>query len=304
MKPIAERIAEELNVRPAQVAAAVGLLDEGSTVPFIARYRKEVTGALDDTQLRTLENRLDYLREIEDAATTCSIRSGTGQARQGTGSAVLEADNKARLEDIYLPSSQSAAPRRRSPGKRASSRWPTRCSPPRARAAGSGRTLRQARRGQDGAGRARRRAGDPDRAVRRGRRADRPPARGFLAGRPDRLKGPRGQGGGRGEVLGLFRLLRAAREDPLASGAGADARRSRGNFGPRARPRPSADPASRTSARSNSRSPIASPSPTAAGRATGGSSTPPAGRGGPRSRPSSRSRTSGSASGPRPRTRR
>ena len=62
---IEHRIAQELSVKPEQVAAAVRLLDEGATVPFIARYRKEVTGALDDTQLRTLEERLAYLRELE-----------------------------------------------------------------------------------------------------------------------------------------------------------------------------------------------------------------------------------------------
>jgi len=65
MKSISQRIAEELSVSERQVAAAVDLLDAGSTVPFIARYRKEVTGALDDTQLRTLEERLIYLREME-----------------------------------------------------------------------------------------------------------------------------------------------------------------------------------------------------------------------------------------------
>lgn len=66
MLQINQQIAQELNVRPQQVEAAVRLLDEGSTVPFIARYRKEVTGALDDTQLRDLEQRLGYLRELED----------------------------------------------------------------------------------------------------------------------------------------------------------------------------------------------------------------------------------------------
>src|SRR6185369_3877225 len=72
---IVQRIATELTVQPRQVAAAVQLLDEGATVPFIARYRKEVTGNLDDTQLRTLEERLLYLRELEDrrAAIIASI---------------------------------------------------------------------------------------------------------------------------------------------------------------------------------------------------------------------------------------
>ncbi len=104
MKPIAERIAEELNVRPAQVAAAVGLLDEGATVPFIARYRKEATGALDDTQLRTLETRLAYLRELEDRrkAILESILE-QGKLEPALEAQIREADTKARLEDIYLP---------------------------------------------------------------------------------------------------------------------------------------------------------------------------------------------------------
>ena len=104
MKSISQRIAEELNVADRQVAAAVELLDGGATVPFIARYRKEATGALDDTQLRTLEERLRYLRELEDrrAAILDSVKA------QGKLDAALEAqinaaDSKARLEDIYLP---------------------------------------------------------------------------------------------------------------------------------------------------------------------------------------------------------
>ncbi|WP_405422140.1 Tex family protein [Streptomyces erythrochromogenes] len=98
------RIAEELGVRERQVEAAVELLDGGSTVPFIARYRKEATEMLDDAQLRTLEERLRYLRELEDrrAAILDSVRE------QGKLDAELEArinaaDTKARLEDIYLP---------------------------------------------------------------------------------------------------------------------------------------------------------------------------------------------------------
>ena len=66
MTPIFQRIADELGVKAGQVSAAVGLLDEGATVPFISRYRKEVTGGLDDSQMRTLETRLAYLREMED----------------------------------------------------------------------------------------------------------------------------------------------------------------------------------------------------------------------------------------------
>ena len=104
MKPIAERIAEELNVTPAKVAAAIGLLDAGATVPFIARYRKEATGALDDTKLRTLGTRLAYLRELEDRRKTIleSIRE-QGKLDAGLEAQIREAESKARLEDIYLP---------------------------------------------------------------------------------------------------------------------------------------------------------------------------------------------------------
>jgi uncharacterized protein len=98
------RIAEELGVRDGQVTAAVDLLDGGATVPFIARYRKEVTGALDDAQLRTLEERLRYLRELEErrAAVLESIRS-QGKLDDALEAQVMAADSKARLEDIYLP---------------------------------------------------------------------------------------------------------------------------------------------------------------------------------------------------------
>ncbi|MGK5681957.1 Tex family protein [Actinoplanes sp. URMC 104] len=101
---IHQRIASELGVRENQVTAAVDLLDGGATVPFIARYRKEVTGALDDTQLRTLEERLGYLRELEDrrAAVLESIRT-QGKLDDALEQAILAADSKARLEDIYLP---------------------------------------------------------------------------------------------------------------------------------------------------------------------------------------------------------
>ncbi|MFC4563359.1 Tex family protein [Nocardiopsis mangrovi] len=101
---IDQRIAEELGVREQQVAAAVGLLDEGATVPFIARYRKEVTGTLDDAQLRTLEERLRYLRELEERRTAVleSIRS-QGKLDDALEARINAADSKARLEDIYLP---------------------------------------------------------------------------------------------------------------------------------------------------------------------------------------------------------
>ncbi|GAA4463807.1 Tex family protein [Phytohabitans houttuyneae] len=98
------RIADELGVRERQVAAAVDLLDGGATVPFIARYRKEATGALDDAQLRTLEERLRYLREMEERRTAIleSIRS-QGKLDEALEAQIMAADSKARLEDIYLP---------------------------------------------------------------------------------------------------------------------------------------------------------------------------------------------------------
>lgn len=98
------RIAEELAVRETQVRAAVELLDAGSTVPFIARYRKEITGGLDDAQLRVLEERLHYLRELDErrAAIIESIR-GQGKLDDALHRQILLAETKARLEDIYLP---------------------------------------------------------------------------------------------------------------------------------------------------------------------------------------------------------
>ena len=107
MLSINNRIAEELGVRPQQVAAAVGLLDEGATVPFIARYRKEVTGSLDDTQLRTLEERLRYLRELDErrASILASIEE-QGKLSAELAREINLADTKTRLEDLYLPYKQ------------------------------------------------------------------------------------------------------------------------------------------------------------------------------------------------------
>jgi uncharacterized protein len=101
---IPNRIADELGVRPHQVKAAVDLLDGGATVPFIARYRKEATGALDDAQLRTLEERLRYLRELEERRTVVldEIRK-QGKLDEALEARILAAESKARLEDIYLP---------------------------------------------------------------------------------------------------------------------------------------------------------------------------------------------------------
>ncbi|MBQ0750106.1 MAG: RNA-binding transcriptional accessory protein [Roseovarius sp.] len=101
---IARTIATEIDARPAQVAAAVTLLDGGATVPFIARYRKEVTGGLDDTQLRNLAERLTYLRELEArrAVILTSIKD-QGKLTEPLARAIAEAETKAVLEDIYLP---------------------------------------------------------------------------------------------------------------------------------------------------------------------------------------------------------
>jgi uncharacterized protein len=101
---IHRQIAQELGVREQQVEATVALLDGGATVPFVARYRKEITGALDDAQLRTLEERLNYLRELEArrAAILESVRE-QGKLDAALEAAIMAADSKGRLEDIYLP---------------------------------------------------------------------------------------------------------------------------------------------------------------------------------------------------------
>jgi uncharacterized protein len=101
---IQQRIADELGVRSHQVSAAVDLLDGGATVPFVARYRKEATGALDDAQLRTLEERLRYLRELEERRTVVldEIRK-QGKLDEALEARIMAAESKARLEDIYLP---------------------------------------------------------------------------------------------------------------------------------------------------------------------------------------------------------
>ncbi|MCV7131048.1 MULTISPECIES: Tex family protein [Mycolicibacterium] len=104
IKSVNVRLAEELEVAETQVAAAVRLLDEGATVPFIARYRKEATGSLDDGQLRVLEERLAYLRELDErrSAVLASIKE-QGKLTDDLTAALMAADTKARVEDIYLP---------------------------------------------------------------------------------------------------------------------------------------------------------------------------------------------------------
>src|SRR5882757_1000648 len=101
---INRQIAQELGVREEQISATVELLDGGATVPFVARYRKEVTGGLDDAQLRTIEERLRYLRELEDRRKVIleSVRE-QGKLDATLEAAIMAADSKGRLEDIYLP---------------------------------------------------------------------------------------------------------------------------------------------------------------------------------------------------------
>jgi len=104
MLSISQRISEELSVQEKQVVAAIELLDEGSTVPFISRYRKEVTGGLDDSELRQLEDRLRYLRELDDRRN--AILKSIDEQEKLTPelkASILQADTKNRLEDLYLP---------------------------------------------------------------------------------------------------------------------------------------------------------------------------------------------------------
>lgn len=104
---ISKKIAKELNVRDQQVVATIELIDDGATIPFIARYRKEVTGALDDSQLRTLEERLRYLTELEDRKKTIlkSIHE-QGKLNNALAQQITDVDTKNELEDIYLPYKQ------------------------------------------------------------------------------------------------------------------------------------------------------------------------------------------------------
>ena len=114
MNSIFQRIADELQIQSQQVYAAVKLLDEGATVPFISRYRKEVTGGLDDSQMRQLEERLRYLRELEErrAAILKSI-ADQDKLTPELEAEINQADTKNRLEDLYLP----YKPKRRTKGQ-------------------------------------------------------------------------------------------------------------------------------------------------------------------------------------------
>jgi len=104
MKSVSQRISEQLNIKEIQVTAAVDLIDEGATVPFIARYRKEVTGGLDDIQLRQLEDKLHYIRELDDRRETIlkSIDE-QGKLTDSLKASIAQAETKTTLEDLYLP---------------------------------------------------------------------------------------------------------------------------------------------------------------------------------------------------------
>ncbi|MFT7549546.1 MAG: hypothetical protein ACI9VI_003406, partial [Candidatus Azotimanducaceae bacterium] len=104
MPSISQNIAQELNVKLIQVDATIAMLDEGSTVPFISRYRKEVTGGLDDIQLRLLSERLIYLRELADRRqSVLSSIEEQGKLSPELRLAIEQAETKTRLEDLYLP---------------------------------------------------------------------------------------------------------------------------------------------------------------------------------------------------------
>jgi hypothetical protein len=224
---IIQLIAKELGVGPQQVAAAVALLDEGSTVPFIARYRKEATSKLDDTQLRNLDERLLYLRELQDrrAVVLASIEE-QGKLTDELRAAVEGAATKQALEDIYLPykpkrrtaRADRARGRARAAGRRAARRSYAR---PRA----GSREVRERQTGcrerrpgrQD---RARRRARYSRRAFRRDGRAVGQTARPHLGTGRRHFQGHERQEDCRGrKIPGLLRLFGNDTHHPLASRA-------------------------------------------------------------------------------------
>ncbi len=239
MLSIQERIAAELDVGVNQVAAAVGLLDDGATVPFVARYRKEVTGGLDDVQLRALEQRLGYLRELEDRREAI-VKSITEQGKMTPAleASIREADSKARLEDLYLP----YKPRRRTKGQiaREAGIEPLAellLTDPDARSRDRGGGVPERRgRLRRRQGRARRCAPHPDGTLRRGRRAGGPCAPAAARGRAAAGARGRGQGGRGRQVRRLLRAQRAAGEGALAPRAGDVPRPQRGRAVPGRRP--------------------------------------------------------------------
>lgn len=126
---ISRAIAADIHCTPAQAAAAVNLLEEGATVPFIARYRKEVTGGLDDTQLRALEEKLIYLKDLEDRrASILESIEKQGKLTDALRAEIESADSKQRLEDLYLPYKPKRRTRLKRPVKRGLSRSRISCS--------------------------------------------------------------------------------------------------------------------------------------------------------------------------------
>ena len=128
MPSISQRIADTLNVQLRQVDAAIALLDDKATVPFIARYRKEATGGLDEIQLRALEERLVYLRELEERrATILKSIEEQGKLTPELAAAIRDADTKARLEDLYLPYKPKRRTKAQIAREAAWSRWRSGC---------------------------------------------------------------------------------------------------------------------------------------------------------------------------------
>ena len=207
MDKINQRIATELGVAPGQVAAAVELLGEGATVPFIARYRKEKTGGLDDTQLRKLEERLGYLRELEERrATVLKTIEEQGKLTPELARAINAAATKVELEDLYAP----FKPKRRTKAQIAREAGLEPLSEallknpaldPETEAAKYHRCRQGRRRRQGGAGR---RASHPHRAHRRNADARRQLARMAVERRRPEVGREEGQDRGRCQVLRLF----------------------------------------------------------------------------------------------------
>ena len=230
MQNIVAQIAQEIRVGVHQVQAAVDLLDGGATVPFIARYRKEATGGLDDIQLRELAFRLDYLRELEDRRETI-LKSIDEQGKLTAANCAPPCcwpPTKQELEDLYLPFKQ----RRRTKGQiarefgiepLADKLWADPTLDPAAEAAAFTEAARGAGRRQTRrrflhrARRARRRARHPERALGRRRRAAAEPARMAVGRGPAQEHAGGGQGrehARRGQVSRLLRLRRADRRVP------------------------------------------------------------------------------------------
>ena len=238
MDIINQKIASELGVAIGQVAAAVELLGEGATVPFIARYRKEKTGGLDDTQLRKLETRLGYLRELEERrATVLKSITEQGKLTPELAKAISGAATKVELEDLYAP----FKPKRRTKAQiareaglepLADALLKNPALSPEARGAEVHRCRQGRRRRQ---GRARGRAAHPRRAHRRERRPRRHLARMAVGRGRAHLQGAEGQERGRRQVRRLLRLRPAHQGHALAPGAGHAARAQRGHPRPRSR---------------------------------------------------------------------